>query len=196
MGLSRLQRYTADPHPTLVAHHGRHERPAVSLGVVHLHRVQVGLPVVAAHCVEVAAIGYQGDAAATRVHGHQVAPLVRHRAVHLRAHQEARAVVAAHHVQLAAQGRRAVPTALVHHGRHRVPQRCVLVVVLHLVEERSMHMVSTNNTDSRHQHFVSGSSGKDVSDCERRLLSTDSVQTLVLISNTVEALDYSPSNMV
>lgn len=89
MGLSRLERYTADPHPTLVAHHGRHKRPAVGLRVIHLYRVQVGLAIVAAHGVEPAAIGHERDAAAASVHGHQVAPLVSHRAVHLRTHQEA-----------------------------------------------------------------------------------------------------------
>lgn len=143
--LSRLERYTADPHPTLVAHHGCHKRPTVSLRVIQLHRVQVGLAIVATYSVEPAAVGHERDTAAASVHGNQVAPLVSHRTVHLCAHQEARAIVAAHHVQLAAQGCRTMPTALVHHGRHRVPQGCVVVVVLHLVEERSTYTVNTNN---------------------------------------------------
>lgn len=133
--LGWLQRYTADPDAAFVAHHGRHKRPAVSLWVVHLHRAEVGLAVVAPDGVQMAAVRDQRDSTAPRVHCHQMAPLLACRAVHLGTAQETRAVVAAHHVELTAQSRCTVPAPLVEHGGQGVPLRRVLVVILHLEDQ-------------------------------------------------------------
>lgn len=131
--LSWLQGYTADPDAAFVAHHGRRKSPAVGLRVVHLHRAEVGLAVVAPDGIQMTTVGYQRDSAAPRVHGHQVAPLLGYRAVHLGAAQEAGAVIAAHYVELTAQSRRTMPAPLVQHRGQGVPLRRVLVVILHLV---------------------------------------------------------------
>lgn len=112
--------------------HGGHKRPAVRVWVVHLHRAQVRLSVVAPHSVEPPTAGHQGDPAPACVHGDYQAPLVRHRAIHLGAAEEARAVVAPAHKHLASQGCSSVPAALVEHASRRVPGGCVVVVVLHL----------------------------------------------------------------
>lgn len=135
--LSWLQGYTADPDATFVAHHWRHKRPAVGLCVVHLHRAEVGLAVVAPDGVQMAAVGYQGDPTAPCVHGHEVAPLLGYRAVHLGTAQEPGAVVASHHVELTAQSRRTMPAPLVQHRGLGMPLRRVLVVILHLVDRRN-----------------------------------------------------------
>ena len=72
------QRDAAHTDPALVTGHGGHERPAVRVWVVHLHRAQVGLSVIAPYSVEPPAAGHQGDPAPAREHGHDQAPLVRH----------------------------------------------------------------------------------------------------------------------
>lgn len=132
VGLGGLQGDTADAHPTLVAYHGGHEGPAVSVWVVHLHRAQVGLSIVPPHGVEPSRCGHQRNSAAPSVHGHKEAPLSRCRAEHLGPAQEARAVVTPGHIHVAAQRRRPMTTALVQHGSCRVPAVGVVVVVLHL----------------------------------------------------------------
>lgn len=126
------QRDAAHTDPALVTGHGGHERPAVRVRVVHLHRAQVGLSVIAPHGVEPPAAGHQRDPAPAREHGHDQAPLVRHRAVHLGDAEEARAVVAPAHEHLASQGGGPVAAALVEHAGRRVPRGCVVIVVLHL----------------------------------------------------------------
>ena len=83
------QRDAAHTDPALVTGHGGRERPAVRVRVVHLHRAQVGLSVIAPHGVEPPAAGHQRDPAPAREHGHDQAPLVRHRAVHLGDAEEA-----------------------------------------------------------------------------------------------------------
>jgi len=122
----------AHADPPLVAHHGGHERPAVRLRVVHLHRAEVGLSVVTPDGVEAAAVGDEGDAAAARVHGDDQVPLIRQRAVHLGRAQEARTVVTSADEHLAAQGGGSVAAALVEHAGNRVPGPRVGVVVFHL----------------------------------------------------------------
>ncbi|PWA32774.1 hypothetical protein CCH79_00020364 [Gambusia affinis] len=119
--LGGLQQNAADADAALVARHGRHEHPAVGVGVQHLHRAEVGLAVVAAHGVQPARRRHQRHPAAPRVHGHQEAPLTRHASQHLHAAQKARAVVAAGNVHVASERGGAMAAALVEHGRRRVP---------------------------------------------------------------------------